>query len=112
MKARGPLSLGHALTGAALAVYVCVAPARAETIRVEISKLVFAPAQISAHVGDTIEWVNADVIAHTATAKSKDFDVMIAPNKTAQQVLNKAGAFDFFCRFHPNMTGHIDVAPK
>jgi plastocyanin len=90
---------------------LCVAPARAETIRVEISKLVFAPSQIAAHVGDTIEWVNADIVAHTATATSKEFDVMIAPNKTARQVLNKAGAFDVVCRFHPNMTAHLDVAP-
>jgi plastocyanin len=97
------------MAGAAL-MALCVAPARAETIRVEISKLVFAPSQIAAHVGDTIEWVNADIVAHTATVKSKEFDVMIAPNKTARQVLTKEGAFDVFCRFHPNMTAHLDVA--
>ena len=111
MIGRASAPLGRAIAGAALLV-LCVAPTRAETLRVEISKLVFMPAQISAHVGDTIEWVNADVIAHTATARSKDFDVMIAPNKTTRQVLSKAGAFDFFCRFHPNMRGHIDVAAK
>jgi len=111
MTGRAPLPLGRAIAGAAL-VALCVAPARSETIRVEIAKLVFTPAQISAHVGDTIEWVNSDVVAHTATAKSKDFDVMIAPNKTTRQVLSKPGAFDFFCRFHPNMTGHIEVAAK
>ena len=33
-------------------------PAHAETIRVSIDKLVFSPANISAKVGDTIEWVN------------------------------------------------------
>ena len=32
----------------------------AETIRVAIDKLTFAPAQVSAHVGDTIEWLNHD----------------------------------------------------
>ena len=111
MIGRAPVPLRGAIAGAAL-IALCVVPARAETIRVEISKLVFTPAQISAHVGDTIEWVNADVVAHTATARSKDFDVMIAPNKTTRQALNKAGVFDFFCRFHPNMTGHIDVAAK
>jgi plastocyanin len=105
---RGLSSLGRAIAGAAL-VALCVAPARAETIRVEISKVVFVPTQISARVGDTIEWVNADIVAHTATAKSKEFDVVIAPNKTARQVLTKAGAFDVICRFHPNMTAHLDV---
>jgi plastocyanin len=26
-------------------------------------------------------------------------------------VLKKAGAVDFFCKFHPNMKGHVTVAP-
>jgi plastocyanin len=30
-----------------------------------------APQQISAHVGDTVEWVNADIVAHTATARRR-----------------------------------------
>jgi plastocyanin len=105
---RGRSFFGRAMAGVTL-VALCVAPSRAETIRVEISKVVFAPTQISARVGDTIEWVNADIVAHTATAKSKEFDVVIAPNKTARQVLTKAGAFDVICRFHPNMTAHLDV---
>jgi plastocyanin len=107
----GLTSLGRAIAGAAL-MALCAAPACAETIRVEISKLVFSPSQIAAHVGDTIEWVNTDIVAHTATAKSKEFDVMIAPNKTARQVLTKTGAFDVFCRFHPNMTAQLEVTKK
>ena len=35
-----------------------------------MEKLAFVPAQVSAHVGDTIEWVNADFVAHTATARN------------------------------------------
>ena len=57
-------------------------PAHADTIRVTIDNLVFAPANVSAKVGDTIEWVNNDVFAHTATVRG-DWDVMIAPKKTA-----------------------------
>ena len=44
-----------------------LAVALADTIQVTIDKLVFAPAEISAKVGDTIEWVNKDAFAHTAT---------------------------------------------
>jgi plastocyanin len=43
-----------------------------ETIRVSIDKLKFDPAQVSAHVGDTIEWVSSDIVAHTATARNKN----------------------------------------
>ena len=36
--------------------------------QVTIAKLVYAPAEITLHVGDTITWLNNDPIAHTATA--------------------------------------------
>jgi plastocyanin len=85
-------------------------PARAETITVTIEKLVFSPVDIEAKVGDTIEWVNKDVFAHTATVKG-DWDVMIQPKKSASRVLKKAGTVEYYCRFHPNMKGHITVSP-
>ena len=50
-------------------------PAHAATIQIVMENLVFAPAEVSAKVGDTIEWVNKDVFAHTATARNGDFDV-------------------------------------
>lgn len=87
-----------------------VVPAHADTIRVTIDNLVFTPASISAKVGDTVEWVNNDVFAHTATVRG-DWDVTIAPKKTARFVLTKAGDVEYFCRFHPNMKGRIAVAP-
>jgi plastocyanin len=85
-------------------------PAEAATVTVTIDKLVFSPATITAKVGDTIEWVNKDVIAHTATVKG-GWDVMIPAKKSASIVLEKAGSVDYFCRFHPNMKGHITVSP-
>jgi len=86
-------------------------PAHAETIRVKIDKLVFEPANVAAKVGDTIEWMNGDVLAHTATVKG-DWDVMIPPRKSASFVLKKAGDVEYYCRFHPNMKGRIAIAPK
>ena len=83
-------------------------PARAETIRVTIDKLVFTPAEVNAKVGDTIKWVNKDVFAHTATVKG-GWEVMIPPKATASLTLQKAEAVDYFCRFHPNMKGHLAV---
>jgi plastocyanin len=90
-----------------------VAPAfAADTIHVTIDKLKFAPAQISAHVGDTIEWDSSDFVAHTATARNKDFDVAIPAKGVGTVVLQHAGDIDYFCLFHPNMTGRISVAPN
>ncbi|PWJ93058.1 plastocyanin [Mesorhizobium loti] len=85
-------------------------PARAETIQVTIDRLVFSPATVEAKVGDTIEWVNKDVFAHTATVKGS-WEVMIPPKKSASLTLKTAGPVDYFCRFHPNMKGRLVVVP-
>jgi plastocyanin len=76
-----------------------------------MENLVISPAEVSAKVGDTIEWVNKDVLAHTATATGGDFDVMLPPKKTGTLLLKKAGSFDYYCRFHPNMKATLKIAP-
>ena len=82
----------------------------AATIEVTIEKLVFSPASVEAKIGDTIEWVNKDAFAHTATVKG-GWEVTIPPKSTGKMTLKAAGAVDYFCRFHPNMKGHVAVAP-
>ncbi|MGJ4949350.1 cupredoxin domain-containing protein [Bradyrhizobium sp. HKCCYLS20291] len=86
-------------------------PARAATIRVTIDKLAFSPASVSAKVGDTVEWVNKDALAHTATARNGDFDVALPPSKTVSSALKKAGMVEYYCRFHPNMKATLTIAP-
>jgi plastocyanin len=86
-------------------------PAPAATIQVTIDQIAFGPVEIQAKVGDTIEWINKDIVAHTATVRG-DWDVMVLPNKSARLVVKKAGTFDYFCRFHPNMKGRMTVAPE
>jgi plastocyanin len=85
--------------------------AHAATIQITIQNLVNVPAEANAKVGDTVEWTNKDVLAHTATARNGDWDVMIGPNKTGRVVLKKAGTVDYYCKFHPNMTGRLIIAP-
>jgi len=104
------LRRGVAGLAALFALAAAALPAEAATVTVTIQKLVFSPATITAKVGDTVEWVNKDVIAHTATVKG-GWDVMIPAKKSASIVLKKAGSVDYYCRFHPNMKGHITVSP-
>ncbi|SDT16727.1 cupredoxin domain-containing protein [Bradyrhizobium canariense] len=85
--------------------------ARAATIQISMENLVIAPAETSAKVGDTIEWVNKDIFAHTATARNGDFNVTMPPKKTATVVLKKAGTIEYYCRFHPNMKATLVVMP-
>jgi plastocyanin len=64
----------------ALFLVVTTGVARADTIQVKMEKLTFVPPEITAHVGDTIEWVNSDFVAHTATARDGSWDVLIPVN--------------------------------
>jgi plastocyanin len=86
-------------------------PAHAATIQITMDNLVISPAEASARVGDTVEWINKDIFAHTATARNGDFDVPMPPKKTVTSVLKKAGSIDYYCRFHPNMKATLIVAP-
>ena len=95
----------------ALLLGTMAVPARAATIQITMQDLVIAPAEVSARVGDTIEWINKDVVDHTATEKASGlWNVSIAPGKTAKVVVKKAGRFDYYCRYHPNMTATLVVA--
>ena len=71
----------------ALILVVTASVARAETIHVKMEKLAFVPAEITAHVGDTIEWNNSDFVAHTATARDGSWDILI-PAKTPNKCQN------------------------
>jgi plastocyanin len=88
-----------------------VIPGHAATIQITMENLVIAPAETPAKVGDTIEWVNKDVFAHTATARNGDFDVTMPPKTTMTLVLKNAGTIDYYCRFHPNMKAALKIEP-
>jgi plastocyanin len=94
----------------ALILVVATSVARADTIQVKMEKLAFVPAEITAHVGDTIEWINSDFVAHTATARDGSWDVLIPVNVKKTVVLKAEGTVKYYCKFHPNMTGKIVVS--
>jgi plastocyanin len=96
------------LVALALAAGAVSAPAKAITATVD--KMAFSPADITAKVGDTVEWVNKDAFAHTATVKG-GWEVMLPVKKSGSIVMDKAGTINYFCRFHPNMKGQITVTP-
>jgi plastocyanin len=99
------------LSIAAIMLVSIAVPARAATVRISMENLEISPAEVSAKVGDTIEWINRDVFAHTATAKNGDFDVNLPAKKSATFVVKKAGTVDYYCRYHPNMKATLKIKP-
>lgn len=78
-------------------------------VKVDIASLEFSPSVVTARVGDTVEWVNKDIVDHTATARNGDFDVTAPMGKSARLRLKRPGKVVYYCRFHPNMIGTLHV---
>ena len=77
------------------------------TDTVEIKAMLFTPADVSIAKGDTVYWINNDVVAH---------DVSQFPDRTWKSVLLQpkehfARAFDdsssYYCSIHPQMKGRV-----
>ena len=94
-----------------LALAAGPASAAGQVHRVIMKDVGFEPKEIRAHVGDVVEWSNADMFAHTATAKDKAWDVNVLPGKSGRVTLKSPGTVSYICRYHPNMTGTITVEP-
>ena len=100
--------VGAVVVFVGLTLLFTTSPGSTETIRIDIAKLAYTPAEITAHVGDTVLWVSGDFVVHSATATNKAWDVTIPLKGSASVVLKSAG-IAYFCRFHPNMKGRITV---
>ena len=85
--------------------------AEGQTHRIKMERVSFAPAEITVRVGDTLEWDNSDIVAHTATSKEAGFDVNVPTKRNGSAVIKAAGTIDYICRYHPNMKGRIVVEP-
>lgn len=84
------------------------APRRYE---VQIRDMAFTPAQLTVAVGDTIVWVDHDIVPHTATREGVGgWDVgPIMGGDSAVLVVREAGTAAYHCRFHPVMQGTLLV---
>ncbi|RFB88567.1 amicyanin [Rhizobium leguminosarum bv. trifolii] len=85
--------------------------ASAAEYQVTITGMKFSVPPAEMHVGDVIVWRNDDIFRHTATAHDKSFDIDLPSKSEGRLTISRAGAVDFYCRFHPAMTGTLDVRP-
>jgi plastocyanin len=76
----------------------------------DISGNAFSPGTITATVGDTVTWANADARSHTATADDGTWDTgTIAGNSTGSITASAVGTFPYHCRIHPDMKATLIV---
>ncbi len=77
---------------------------------VVIKKFKFMPDRITARAGDTIEWINQDIVPHTATAHARDWDTeKLKKGESCSVEVTADMTTSYFCVFHPKMKGEIII---
>ena len=101
---------------AAVALFVCTAGFAArgssepKTHTVTIEEMRFQPERLTVARGDTIVWVNKDVVPHTATSEAGRFDSQtIETAKSWKFTARTKGRFAYICSFHPTMKAMLNV---
>ena len=84
-----------------------------DTFTITISNFAFQPDCFAARAAQGITIVNEDSADHSFTISGTQVDVTIGVGDTfngepVSGVL-EPGTYDFFCRFHPSMTGTVTV---
>ena len=78
---------------------------------VEIRGMAFHPEVLEIRRGDTVVWINRDIVPHTATAARKSgWDTgTLLQGKSGQYVASHRGEAPYFCKLHPVMLGKLIV---
>jgi len=81
------------------------------THTVEIRGMEFHPAELTVVPGDTVVWINRDIVPHTATANGRtQWDTgSLAHGQAGRYVATRAGAVAYACTFHPTMKGTLTI---
>jgi len=73
----------------------------------------FSPAGVTITVNQVVQWNNNSGVAHTVTSATVpangNFDAALNNGTSVCLRFTIAGAFNYFCRIHPNMTGLVTV---
>jgi plastocyanin len=81
---------------------------RVHTVLIEGMR--FQPEGLTVAPGDTVVWINRDMVPHTATSASGRFDSgELAPGKSWTYTVRAAGEFNYICTYHPLMKAILRV---
>jgi plastocyanin len=87
-----------------------VGPPRSTTHTVVIEDMRFQPEVLTVAAGETVVWVNKDLVPHTATSKAGRFDSKtILAGASWTYTVRGTGDIDYRCTFHPTMTAVLQV---
>jgi plastocyanin len=83
---------------------------RSKTHTVIMEDMRFQPEVLTVAPGDTIVWVNKDLVPHTATSEAGGFDSKdIEAGDSWRFTVSAKGDFAYVCTRHPAMTAMLHV---
>jgi plastocyanin len=86
------------------------APRRGRQHTVRIEGMVFQPKTIAIAAGDSVVWINKDLVPHAAASSGAGFDSKVLQfNESFARTFVSAGEFEYVCPFHPAMKGTLQV---
>ena len=101
-------ALGLSLCGASSSVAQGTRKHATYTVTIDASR--FDLDVLTVKTGDTVVWVNKDIVAHTATSQAGGYDSgMIASCKSWKYSPKQAGEFPYTCTYHPTMKAMLRV---
>jgi plastocyanin len=75
-----------------------------------ISNFQFTPERLQVMVGDTVVWINQDIVPHTATAVDKSWDTgIIVSQGRKEMVVMQAQSLSYYCFYHPGMKATLAI---
>ena len=81
---------------------------RVHTVLIEGMR--YQPEGLTVAAGDTVVWINRDMVPHTATSAAGRFDSNeIAPGKSWTHTIRATGEFSYICTYHPLMKAILRV---
>ena len=96
-----------------LAVLVLLAPPPPRRHVVEIRGMAFHPAVLTVAPGDTVVWINRDVVPHSATTAGGGgprWDTgELQQGQDGRYVPHRAGEAPYVCTLHPTMQGKLII---
>jgi plastocyanin len=78
---------------------------------VEIRGMAFHPAVLEVRRGDTVVWINQDIVPHTATSTRKSgwSTGSLLQGQSGRDVPNAIGEEPYVCELHPTMQGKLII---
>lgn len=80
-----------------------------KSYNVEIKQMQFQPAELLVQKGDTVVWINHDIVAHDITEQAGKLWASgpLAPGKSWSLVVTESS--DYYCSIHVVMKGRLIV---